>query len=135
MFLISKEEVLAVIKRINNYLNECLWMDFEFCMINDFNVVMVGKISQSYNQSEIEIHFEQPHFVSSLFEWTSDASKPFIQLCTEEEGAELNTKYKVVYGNYHFKISAEDFETPPIIVIAKKITCVILNDNPFPARK
>ena len=132
MFLMNKEEILFELSRINDYLNECLWMDFEFCVANSFNIAIVGKVSQSYNQSDIEICFEYPHFVSSLFSWTTDTSKPFIQLCSDEEIADLNTKYKVEYGNYLFKINAEDFENLPILIIAKKITCKIMSDNPFP---
>jgi len=131
----EKEEVLAEIKKINNYLSKCLWMDFEFCMMNGFKVLMAGSIDQSYDEKAIEIHFEQLHFVSSLFFWQTDTSKPFIQLCSDEEIVEMNTKYRVEQGNYIFKINAEDFEYPPIFIGAKKIACKILNENPLSQNK
>ena len=126
----NKKEVLIELGKINSYLNKCLWMDFEFCMIDGSRVAMVGKISQSYNQSDIEILFEYPHFVSSPFMWTSDPSKPFINLCAADKEAEMNTKYRVELGSYVFEINAEDYDIPTIIVIAKKISCVILNEKP-----
>lgn len=131
MFLMQKEEVQSELKKINDYLSKCSWMDFEFCQMNASQVVMVGSIDQSYNKHAINIKFEQPHFVSSLFLWKTDISKPFIQLVSEEEQFEINTNYQVEQGNYIFKINVEDFEKPPIFIAAKKIFCIILDENPF----
>jgi diphthamide synthase (EF-2-diphthine--ammonia ligase) len=132
MFLMEKEEVQSVLKKINNYLSRCLWMDFEFCQMNASQVVMAGSIDQSYDKYAIDIIFEQPHFVSSMFLWKTDTSKPFIQLVSKEEEFEIITKYQVEQGNYIFKIYVEDFENPPILIAAKKIICNILDENPFP---
>jgi hypothetical protein len=132
MLLMSKAEVQNEINKINTYLGACLWMDFEFCQMNASQVVIAGTIDQSYGKYDIEISFEQPHFVSTLFLWNTDTSKPVIQLVSEEEEFEFNTKYRVEQGNYIFKINVEDFEKPPIFIAAKKITCKILNENPFP---
>jgi len=132
MFLMNKEEVLTELKRINDYLGDCLWMDFELNVANSFKIAIIGKISQSYNQSDIEIYFEHPHFITSPFSWTTDAAKPFISLCTGDKEADINMKYRVELGNYLFEINAEDYDTPPIVIIAKKVTCEILNEIPFP---
>ena len=132
MFVMKIEEVVSEITKINDYLGKCLWMDFEFCRMDDFKVVMAGSIDQSYEKYAIEISFEQPYFVSSLFYWQTDTSKPFIQLANDVEAMGINTKYKVEVGNYIFKINIEDFEESPIFVAAKKVTCNILNENPFP---
>jgi hypothetical protein len=132
MFLMNSEEVNNEINKINNYLSKCLWMDFEFCRMNASQVIMSGSIDQSYAEYAINICFEQPHFISSLFLWQTDTSKPFIQLVTYEDENELNAKYQVEQGNYIFKVNVENFESPPIFIAAKKITCEILNENPFP---
>lgn len=132
MFVMSLDEVNFEIDKINTYLSQCLWMDFEFCRMNAGSIVLSGSIDQSSNEYAIDIEFEQPYFVSTLFLWHTDTSKAFIELVNDEDTNEMNQKYKMELGNYIFKISVEDFEYPPILVVAKKITCKILNDNPFP---
>ena len=131
MFLMTKNEIIHEINKINNYLNKCLWMDFEFCMMNASKVVLSGSIDQSYNDYAIEIEFEEPHFISTLFIWQIDTSKFFIQLVSEKEFEDLNVKYRTIIGDYIFKINIEDFESTPIYIAAKKISCKILNKNPF----
>jgi len=136
MFLMNNEEIQNEINKINNYLAKCSWMDFVLCQSNFGKIELYGAVDQTYNNYvdnyAIKIEFELPHFISSLFSWQTDTSKPFIQLVDAEEESELNIKYRVEQGNYIFKISVEDFEKPPIFIAAKKITCKIINDNPFP---
>ena len=84
-------------------MENCLWMDFEFCMMDPYKIVIAGRISTSYHNCDIEIYFEQIHFISALFNWQTDTSKPFIQLCTGNEEADINTKYLVQEGNYILK--------------------------------
>ncbi|WP_052646726.1 hypothetical protein [Paenibacillus terrae] len=132
MFVMSLDEVKKEIDKINLYLSQCLWMDFEFCQMNTWQIVLSGSIDQSSNEYAIDIEFEEPYFVSTLFLWHTDTSKVFIELANDEETLEMNQKYKVELGNYIFKVSVEDFESPPIFIVAKKISCKILNDTPFP---
>ena len=132
MLFIKRYEVINEVDKINRYLNKCLWMDFEFCQMNGNQVIMSGSIYHSYNEYAIDIIFDQPYFSSSLFFWHTDTSEPFIQLVANEEEQNLIEKYDIEQGNYIFKISAEGFEEPPIYIAAKKITCNILNTNPFP---
>ena len=131
----KREEIKSEMIKINSYLSKCLWMDFTLCQSDFVKIELYGTIDQTYNNYvdnyEIKIEFEQPHFVSSVFCWQLDTSKPFIQLVSEKEEYELNTKYQVEQGNYIFKINAEDFENTSIFIAAKKITCKILNENPF----
>ncbi|ODB53259.1 hypothetical protein A7311_06440 [Paenibacillus polymyxa] len=126
------DEVNVEIDKINTYLSRCLWMDFEFCRMNAGQIVLSGSIDQSSDEYAIDIEFEQPYFVSTLFLWHGDTSKIFIELANDEEAMEMNQKYNVEFGNYIFKISVEGFDSPPIIIVAKKISCKILNNNPFP---
>ncbi|QDY86403.1 hypothetical protein FQU75_09410 [Paenibacillus polymyxa] len=126
------DEVNVEIDKINTYLSRCLWMDFEFCRMNAGQIVLSGSIDQSSDEYAIDIEFEQPYFVSTLFLWHGDTAKIFIELANDEEAMEMNQKYNVEFGNYIFKISVEGFDSPPIIIVAKKISCKILNDNPFP---
>ncbi|WP_211201797.1 hypothetical protein [Paenibacillus peoriae] len=132
MFIMNLDEVNVEIDKINTYLSRCLWMDFEFCRMNAGQILLSGSIDQSNDEYAIDIEFEQPYFVSTLFLWHGDTSKIFIELANDEEAMEMNQKYNVEFGNYIFKISVEGFDSPPIIIVAKKISCKILNDNPFP---
>ena len=110
----KKEEVQTEIIKINEYLSKCSWMDFTLFQSNLGKIELYGAIDQTYNNYvdnyAIKIEFEQPYFVSSLFSWQTDTFKPFIQLVSDEEELELNTKYRVELGNYIFKINAEDFD-------------------------
>ena len=137
MFLIEKEEVMAEIKKINDYMEKCLWMDFTLCQSSWGSIEFYGAIDQTYNNYvdnyEIKLVFDYPHFVSSLFSWTAKPSRPFINLCSVEKEAEMIMKYNVEQGNYIFEINAEGYDSPPIIVSAKKIACEILNEKPFPS--
>ncbi len=131
MFLMKKDDVKAELEKINEFLGKCLWMDFEFCKMNSSQVIIAGTIDQSYSEYAIDIKFEQPYFISSLFVWSVDTSKPFIKLASEKEEVELIAKYNIEEGNYIFKINVEDREDSPIFIAAKKIICNILNENPF----
>lgn len=136
MFIVNKEEIQGEVKKINEYLNRCTWMDFTLYQSHFGKVELYGAIDQTYNNYvdnyAIKIDFEQPYFVSSLFSWQTDISKSFIQLVCGEEEAEFNIKYQIEMGNYFFRINAEGFDKPPIFIVAKKLVCKILNEYPFP---
>jgi len=127
----SEQEIMQELNQINSYLSKCLWMDFEFCQMSFIKIVLSGKVDELNEEPDIEIEFEYPYFISTVFLLHTDTSKPFIQLVSEDEEYELNTKYQVEYGNYIFKINVEDFEHSPMFVAAKKIKCKILNRTPF----
>ena len=131
MFIMSNEEVLFEIKKINDYLARCSWMDFEFCQMNGFKIVMAGSIDQSYSKYAINIEFEHPNYVSSLFSWQADTSKTFIALANNEEAVDISGKFNIEHGNYIFKIYAESFKPVPMFIAAKKIACKILDEKPF----
>lgn len=127
----NKEEVCKEISKINNYLEKCLWMDFEFAQMNDGNIVAAGRIDTSLNDFAINIDFGRPFYISTLLSWQLDDSKPFIELVTGDEEWTIIDKYQVERGNYFFKISAEGFETAPILIASQSIKCEIVNKRPF----
>lgn len=125
------EEVKIEIDKINNYLKKCLWMDFELSYSSGKEVIISGSIDMSQNNYAIDVFFEEPFHISSLFFWHTDTQKIFIELITSsEELYSMNTKYSIEEGNYIFKIYPEDYESF-IYIIAKKIKCNIINQNPF----
>jgi hypothetical protein len=127
MFIMSKEEVQEEVEKINDYLKKCLWMDFTLGQAHGGEIELFGAIDQTYNNYkdnyEVYIGFEQPFYMSSLFEWQMDTTRPFIQLATDNE---INAEYRGTPGHYAFRINAEHYEIPPILIVARKITCRIL---------
>jgi len=103
MYIVKKEDVLKEINKINNYLSKCMWMDFTYAQSHCGKIELFGAIDQTYNNYidnyEIKVVFEHPHFVSSLFSWSLDTSKLFIQLCIDEEEKEMNDKYQIELGS------------------------------------
>lgn len=125
------EEIEGEILKINDYLEKCLWMDFEFARIDAGNIVVAGRIDTSYNDFAISIDFGVPFYISSLLTWQLDDSKPFIELITGIERKIIVVKYQVEIGNHIFKINAEDFETAPIIIASHGLKCEIVDETPF----
>ena len=128
MYTENMNEVKNEINKINNYMQNQLWMDFEFCMLDAGKIVLSGTLDRSYNKYVIDIEFEQPYCISSLLYWSVDTSIPLLELANEDEIIEMNKKYRVEQGNYIFKINVEDFEQTPIYIAARNIKCVI-NDK------
>ncbi len=126
MFIMDINEVEKEIKKINEYLSTCSWMDFELASSNGSKVTLAGALDQTYNNYLIEIEFEEPFYVSSFLSWKTDTNRIFIELANKEEEFKINTSHKVEIGNYIFKLNVEDFEATPCIIIAKKITCKII---------
>ncbi|MGP5431372.1 hypothetical protein ACTXNW_18455 [Enterococcus malodoratus] len=127
----SIEEIKNEIFKINKYLEKCLWMDFEFALMNAGNIVAAGRIDTSINEFAINIDFGRPFYISTLLTWQLDDSRPFIEFVTGDEERTIIDKYKVERGNYIFKINAEDFETSPILIASHTLTCEIVDDSPF----
>ena len=125
------EEVEREIEKINNYLKKCLWMDFELSYSSGKEVTISGSIDMSQNNYAVDVCFEEPFYISSLFFWHTDTQNIFIELITgSEELYKINTKYNIEEGNYIFKIYPENYDSF-IYIIAKKIKCNIINQNPF----
>ena len=135
MFLMSREEVKKELRTINEYLHDCPWMFFEFCRMNAGQVVVAGLVDESSNDYAIDIEFNEPFFVSSLFIWEADVSEPVIQLATDEEERALDAVFQIEKGNYVFKINAAHYKKPPVFIAAKKIICKINNEDPFHKKK
>lgn len=127
----GKNEIVNELDKINGYLRKCMWMDFEFAQMNESNVLIGGRKDISYDEWAIEINFGNPFYVTTLFSWQLDNSKPFIELVEGDEMWDIINKYQVEEGNYIFKINAEDFETAPIVIASKSLKAEIINENPF----
>lgn len=118
------------IEKINRYLENCRWMDFEICQLSFIRIEVGGQIDEILNKFAILIFFEQPTFVQCPLLWGLDDSKKFIELASEEEFKEINKKYFIEEGNFLFKINMEDYKEPAYIA-ARDIKCCIHDENPF----
>jgi hypothetical protein len=115
---------------INNYLKNCLWMDFEICEMSFIKIEVAGRIDRSINDFSISIEFNQPYLVYGLLTWGLDNSKEFISLAKPSEFIEFNKRYRIEQGKYLFRINMEDFDEG-IYIAASDVKCVIYKENPF----
>ena len=119
------EQINAEVGKINSYLRNCLWMDFEICQMSFVKIEVAGRMDTSSNLYAISIEFEQPYFVSGLLCWSLDNSKDFISIADQREFIEYNKKFRIDKGKYLFKINMEDFDEP-FYIAASTIKCKIL---------
>lgn len=116
------------IEKINNYVKKHMWMDFSYEYITNSEIKIVGSIDLSYEELySIEIFFTLVSSVATtLYDWSKDNAKPFIQLVSKEEILK-----KLDYVNddsYFFKINVEGYPDAPIWIVAKSIKCNILKE-------
>ncbi|WP_321388362.1 hypothetical protein [uncultured Enterococcus sp.] len=127
----KREEIENEVLKINNYLDKCLWMEFECTRMNEGKILISGRIDISSSEFAIDIEFENPYYVASLMSWQLDDSRSFIELLSGDDEMAANDKYQVEKGNLLFKVNAEDFNEAPIFIAAQNIKCSILIENPF----
>lgn len=124
------ESIKVEIGKINNYLDKCLWMDFEVNQMGLSKVEIAGQIDPTYHKYAISIEFELPTFISGLFYWSYNDSKKFMRLANEEEFWEIDGKYGIEKGKYLFAIDLEDAREP-FYIASSGIKCIIYDENPF----
>lgn len=115
------------IKRINDYLSKCKWMDFDFVNIGCDRIKIIGSMDLSWeNYHSIEIEFESSEYISALL-WGFSLRKdrPFIEL--ESKDTVLNDLgLSLAQDDHCFKINVEDFDKLPVKIIAKNIRFIVL---------
>ena len=57
------------IEKINRYLENCRWMDFEICQLSFIRIEVGGQIDEILNKFAISIFFEQQTFVQCPLLW------------------------------------------------------------------
>ncbi len=114
----DRNECQHVIDKINHFLRSELWMDFELCVMNGYNVVLSGKLDE-LDDSSIEISFKQPCFVSSRMSFTYDGGL-FMKILEGEESISINNRYHVEQGNFIFQFFTSE-DAKPFMIIAEEI--------------
>lgn len=122
----DRNECQDVINKINQFLRNELWMDFELCIMNGYKVVLSGKLDE-VNDSLIEISFKQPCFVSSRMSFTYDGGL-FMKILEGEESISINKMYHIEQGNYIFQFFTSGDATP-FFIIAEEIEASINKDD------
>lgn len=103
------------LNKINEYLAEQLWMDFEICNMDRGKLELHGFLDEG-NDDKIIIVFEQPHMVSCNFFFTYEGNGNFISITENEEEFQINKKYGVTQGNLVYKITNTNIEADMFIV-------------------
>ncbi|WP_417129420.1 hypothetical protein [Ruthenibacterium lactatiformans] len=104
----EKKEIESVLKEVNDYLSEQLWMDFEIIQYSKNSLKVIGSIDIS-DVPTMELIFEDVYFISAPFNWKTDTSKTVISLLHGEEAKRINLKFRVEQGYHIIKIQAEDY--------------------------
>lgn len=117
--------VKAELVKINDYLSKQLWMDFDYGSIDENKLVLSGCTDQTWREDSIEIIFEFPQLISTVFSWTMNEKKPFIILATPEE-LKKSTKLISENGCHIFALNDNQSEEYKIFISARGIRCNIL---------
>lgn len=114
------------IKSINTYVNQCLWMDFSYEIMNDVYIKIIGSLDLSWeNYHSIELLFERPtNILTILQDWHKHDDKPFIELANKEEA--IHKLGCICEEDYVFKINADGYSVAPIWISARSLKYSIL---------
>ncbi|MBD5463889.1 MAG: hypothetical protein HDR24_12690 [Lachnospiraceae bacterium] len=112
------------IDKVNDFLKDQLWMDFEMCNINRGKLELHGFLDEA-EDDKIIIIFEQPYMVSCNFFFTYEGKGNFLSIVEGKEAFQINKMYGVTQGNNVFKITNINVETD-MIIIAKKVEVQII---------
>ena len=91
------------IEKINKYLKQQLWMDFELYGIIFLELGLSGRIDEM-GEEKINIIFKRPYMIACTSLFTYEGGGDFVELFTGEEAYEINKRYGVTRGNYIFKL-------------------------------
>lgn len=122
----NNNEKEKIVKEINDYIQNGLWLDFEVNHYSKNKLIVYGGLDLIFSH-DIEVHFEDVFFVSLPMEWKTDTKKTVFQILDGEEVKILNIKFRVEQGYNVFKFKAEDYPDDfGCLIGAKKISYVIL---------
>lgn len=104
----KETEIEEVIKRINEFLQEQLWMDFEIIEYSKLCLKIIGSIDIS-NAPTMELILRDVFFISAPLNWQTDTSKNVITLLKDEDAKKINLQFQVEQGYHIIKIDPEDY--------------------------
>lgn len=112
------------IEKINEYLKEQLWMDFEMCNMNRGKLELHGFLDEG-DDDNIKITFEQPYLVNCNFFFTYEGKESFISMVDGEDAFQINKRYGVTQGNFIYKFTNTNIAAD-MFIVAKGIEFQIM---------
>ena len=112
----TNEKTVRIINKI--ILNHS-WFDFEIINYDGYNLSLGGSsksLLEPMMKYDLRIKFSDIFFISSLSNWSSDITQSPFSIVTGDEARKLNLKYHVEKGYSLFKINAEDYSQPLLII-------------------
>ncbi|MCL2861679.1 MAG: hypothetical protein FWE22_04635 [Firmicutes bacterium] len=113
----SEKLVQEEIDKINFYLSQRTWMEFQFGHIGRDKIVLFGCVDTLLPENDIEIVFEYPQTIASVFYWNMNEKKPFIKLSSHKE-LEKSTGLYAYEGCHVFSLNDEDMSNDNRFYIA-----------------
>ena len=125
----NASEIKVVVGKINSFIQQGLWLDFEVCQYSKNKLTLIGGIDLIYSH-DIEIYFEDVFFVSLPMEWKTDTKRNVFQLLEGEDAKTVNIRFKVEQGYHIFKFTPEDYPDDfGCLIGAKSISYTALKGN------
>ena len=112
------------IEKLNKYLENQLWMDFEMCSANRGRVELHGFLDEA-DEDKVKIIFQQPHMSSCNFFFTYEGKGDFLSVVDGKDAFRINEMYGATQGNIIFKITNTNIEAD-MFILAKKIEVQIM---------
>jgi hypothetical protein len=91
---------------INNFVKQFIYFEFSIYSYSENKLIIVGSPDLIYYHN-IEIHLNEPFYISSKSNWIAD-TKNAVQELDEAELIEYNKKNKIEIGNNTFKFLDDD---------------------------
>lgn len=111
--------------KINNYLRDNLWMDFELVKVGMNFTELHGFIDEAYND-KIIIRFKSVHMLNIVTHFTYSGKNDFISLIEKEKAYAINVKYDVPIGNKIFLLTNTNISSE-MFIIANDIEMEVFN--------
>lgn len=113
------------IRRINDYLKEHLWMDFEVTKIGMNVVELHGFLDEIY-EDNIIIRFKEVYMVNVVMRFSYEGDGDFLSVISGNQAYTLNCNFDVPTKNKIFCLSKTSVPTE-MFIIAKKIEMEVFN--------
>ncbi len=104
----SEKEVKDIIRAVNIFLSQQLWMDFEIIEYSGQFLRIIGSIDITA-VPVMELVFEDVYFVSAVFNWKTNTDRTVVSLLEGKDAKVVNLKYRVEQGYHIIKITPEDY--------------------------
>ena len=119
------ENVLNIVKQVNDLIEEKMWVDFCVSEIKQNRVKIEGAIDFSWDDKFVELIFEEADYVRIiLYEWTKKENCPVLEILDRAKSKEQFGIVPLDDNDIIFKLNVDNGE--PILIFAKKFCYKLL---------